>query len=287
LGLKPDTECAGCFRRGFEDYVLRAGLKKADLERYMMLVERNLCMELPPPLAGAGSWTLLRSESNNGRDIFAREKADFTDRMLSVYGVLRDGFLASDNPAAEALSAATWCNLLDVGQGRPLPGIEELMELFGRRLASDERAGFLSRLHEADTLLILGDNAGETVMDRLFLELSGFRGERYYMTRTEPVMNDALLEDAVSAGLHEEAVLIASGTDIPSVVPELLRGEPLDVFRRADLILAKGQGNLEGLFGLGDPRIYHSFVVKCPVVSRAAGAPVGEGVFRRFTDREV
>lgn len=124
-------------------------------------------------------------------------------------------------------------------------------------------------------------------MDRLFLELSGFQGRRYYMTREKPVMNDALIEDAVSAGLDGEAELIASGVDIPAVIPELLSGKPREIYDSADLILAKGQGNLEGLFGQGDARVYHSFVVKCPVVSRAVKTPVGRGVFRRYMERVI
>ena len=287
LGLKPDTECRECFRRGFNEYVNRAGLSKDEHEKYMRLIEDNLSRGLPPPLAGADSWALLRKASLYGEDIFREEKLDFTEKMLAVYGKLRSLFMLTDEPAAEALAAATWCNLLDVGQGKPLPEVPGLLRLFKKPLAWDERAEFMGKLKEAEVLLILGDNAGETVMDRLFLELSGFPGKRYYMTREKPVMNDALTVDARRAGLHLESELISSGIDVPAVIPELLSGSALRVFESADLILAKGQGNLEGLFGLCDRRIYHSFVVKCPVVSRATETEMGLGVFRRFMERGI
>jgi uncharacterized protein with ATP-grasp and redox domains len=286
LGLRPGEECIRCFSRGFSDYVDRAGLSLKDYDRFTALIFDNLRRGITPPLAGAEAWELLRTASLSGEDIFSAEKKLFTDKLLSVYDELRNRFSGSVSPAMEALSAATWCNLLDVGQGNPLPGTEELSALFHKPLAVDKRSSFLKELNDADILLILGDNAGETVMDRLFLELSGFRGKRYYMTRERPVMNDALTEDAVQAGLHNEAEILPSGTDLPAVVPDMLQGKPLEVFQTADVILAKGQGNLEGLFGSGDPRIYHSFVVKCPVVSRAVGTPVGEGVFGRFTERD-
>ncbi len=256
-----------------------------EYHRFTGLIFDNLRRGITPPLAGAEAWELLRTASLSGEDIFLEEKSLFTEKMLSVYHQLRSRFSGSVSPAMEALSASTWCNLLDVGQGNPLPGPEELTELFHKPLAVDERSSFLQELNDAEVLLMLGDNAGETVLDRLFLELSGFRGKRFYMTRERPVMNDALPEDAFQAGIHHEAEILPSGTDLPAVVPELLRGKPLEVFQMADVILAKGQGNLEGLFGSGDPRIYHSFVVKCPVVSRAVGTPVGEGVFGRFTER--
>lgn len=287
MGLRPDTECFDCFRRGFSDYVHRAGLTEKHLDRYMKLIEENLRKDTVPPLAGAEAWAALRKASQNGEDIFLLEKKSFTEKLLEVYHELRTLFLGEDDPASAALSAATWCNLLDVGQGRPLPEIPDLIKLFTKPLEIDERHIFLEELRDAGSLLVLGDNSGETVLDRLFLELSGFQGKRFYMTREEPVMNDATLTDARQAGLHQEATLISSGCDVPAVIPELLTGERLELFHSSDIILAKGQGNLEGLFGSGDPRVYHSFVVKCPVVSRAVKADTGAGIFSRFLNMEA
>ncbi|MCP4646595.1 MAG: DUF89 family protein, partial [bacterium] len=164
-----------------------------------------------------------------------------------------------------------------------LPETEDLLSILSSSLAMDERSQFIASLKEAESLLVLGDNAGETVMDRMFLDITSFKGTKHYMTRDLPVMNDALLEDAEMAGLSKVAKLISSGIDVPSVIPELLSGKALEIFESADVILAKGQGNLEGLFGLNDPRVYHSFVVKCPVISRATAIAIGEGVFSRFT----
>jgi damage-control phosphatase, subfamily I len=283
LALEPGSECRECFRRGFSDYVKKAGLTGSDFDELISLIEENLRKGITPPVAGALSWSLLRRRSLTGADIFRHEKKDFTGKMLSVHAELRSGFMRTEEPAARALSAATWCNLLDVGQGKPLPEPRALVKMFMDPLLFDERHHFLERLNESATLLILGDNAGETVMDRLFLELSGFSGSIFYMVREKPVMNDAVARDAMEAGIHNVATIIPSGVDMPAVVPGMLSGKPLEVFRSADVILAKGQGNLEGLYGLGDPRIYHSFVVKCPVIARATGAAIGSGVFSRFS----
>ncbi|MEA3267144.1 MAG: ARMT1-like domain-containing protein, partial [Candidatus Fermentibacteria bacterium] len=192
--------------------------------------------------------------------------------------------LQSSAPESMALSAGTWCNLIDVGQGVPLPEIEELVTVLASPLSVHQTSQFLTSLHKADTLLVLGDNAGETVMDKLFLDLTSFEGRKYYMTREHPVMNDATLKDAEMAGLNEVADLISSGIDVPGIIPDMLRGKAREIYESADIILAKGQGNLEALFGINDPRVYHSFVVKCPVVSRATGIALGSGVFSRFTN---
>jgi uncharacterized protein with ATP-grasp and redox domains len=282
LGLSPGKECYGCFRRGFSDYTSRAGLSFEDFERLIAIVDTNLEKGLIPPLAGSESWALLRKLSLFTEDIFSVEKEHFTTQMVLQYGKLKSLFLKTENPRSMALAAATWCNLIDVGQGNPLPDTEYLATEFSTPLLIDEREHFLNALDNSRTLLVLGDNAGETVMDRLFLDLSLFPGRKFYMTREFPVMNDAVMKDAEMAGLQNAAELLTSGMDVPSVIPEMLRGRALEVFQSADVILAKGQGNLEGLFGLNDPRVYHSFVVKCDVVSRATGVARGGGVFCRF-----
>lgn len=284
MALSPGIECLNCFKKGFSDFVSRAGLSSADFEKLIGIVKANLELEITPPLAGSESWALLRERSLNGKDIFLPEKEHFTREMLLQYDELKKVFLQSSAPESMALSAGTWCNLIDVGQGVPLPEIEELVTVLASPLSVHQTSQFLTSLHKADTLLVLGDNAGETVMDKLFLDLTSFEGRKYYMTREHPVMNDATLKDAEMAGLNEVADLISSGIDVPGIIPDMLRGKAREIYESADIILAKGQGNLEALFGINDPRVYHSFVVKCPVVSRATGIALGSGVFSRFTN---
>lgn len=286
MGLNPEQECFGCFRRGFSDYVSRAALETKDFDEFISIVDNNLRKGFTPPMAGAESWSLLRKASLHTDDIFLKEKEHFTREMLLHYEELKQHFQLTINPQSTALAASTWCNLIDVGQGVPLPATEKLLTAFYTPLVVDQREEFIESLARSKRLLVIGDNAGETVMDRLFLDMAStsYMGSIHYMTRDLPVMNDATLKDARMAGLHKVAELISSGIDVPAVIPDMLTGKAASIFDSADLILAKGQGNLEGLFGLHDPRVYHSFVVKCPVVSRATGIPQGSGVFCRFTN---
>jgi len=278
-GLKPEPgSCGRCFERGFTGFLSRAGLPLETLDLYLPEIMDALECGTPPPLAGAGAWRKLRKASGIP-DIFGDEKKFFTMSLLESLPDLREMLRATPRPAMGALSAATWCNLLDSAQGHGLPHPSVLAGLFQNALAVDDREEFLNALSVSSTLLILGDNAGETVLDRLFLEHSGFTGEVLYMVRPLPVMNDATREDAVLAGLDRFSRILDSGSDVPSIIPELLSREAARVFRTCDLVLAKGQGNLEGLWGARDPRLFHSFVVKCPVISRATGLPEGSGVF--------
>ncbi len=286
-GLRSDpVRCGLCFRRGFQGFLQRAGLPPESLDGYLDSIVARLREGASPPEAGVEAWKTLR-EATGHKDIFHGEKTFFTRELLARLPALRKALAASGEPAMGALAAATWCNLVDSAQGNAIPTPERLLEIFGTPLTRDGRRQFLKTLESASSLLILGDNAGETVMDRLFLEVSGYSGRVFYMVRPLPVMNDATREDALEAGLHRYAVILDSGSDVPSVIPSMLSQEALEVFRSSDLILAKGQGNLEGLWGVRDPRVYHSFVVKCPVVAEAVGLPEGSGVFVSSTGLEA
>ncbi len=278
-GLKPDPAiCGECFRAGFIGFLKRSGISECGLDGYIGEILTLLEEGVPPPLAGAGAWRKLR-ETSGIVDLFADEKRFFTESLLNRLDVLKERFRHTPDPVSSALAAATWCNLIDSAQGNDIPDPDTLLGILGAPLSIDHRQAFLTAMGTAESLLILGDNAGETVMDRLFLELAGFGGRVYYMVRPLPVMNDATGEDARMAGLHRFAEIIHSGSDVPSVIPELLSPDSARIFHECDLILSKGQGNLEGLWGLGDERIFHAFVVKCPVVAEATALPRGSGVF--------
>jgi len=237
----------------------------------------DLLGSLPPPFAGASVYRDLRSRLIEA-DIFAKEKAFLTAELLGRAPGLRSAFGAGPERLCNALRAATWGNLLDVAQGRPLPDLESLLALLGGPLALDRTGEFMDRLGRTRRLLVLGDNAGETVLDALFLECLPEGMETVYMVRPEPVLNDATVEDARAAGIGGRVEVVSSGLDAPAVRPEMLSDKALECWNRSELILAKGQGNLEGLWGTIDPRLYHSFVVKCDVISEMTGLPEGSGV---------
>jgi hypothetical protein len=281
LTFKADDRCVECFDKGLWSFVERGGL---DERRSREIFEQARSMVLPrleshpPPIAGAPAYVFIR-ESLQGRDIFASDKRMFTSSLLEQLPRLTEDLRRQSEPEGEALKASAWGNLLDVGQGKPLPDLNDLMELLSQPMLMDDVRTFMSRLSHARILLILGDNAGETVLDRLFLEIARPRADVYYTVRPKPVMNDATGRDARQASLHRYATLVNTGLDAPTVHPDLVGDKLRNLFESADLILSKGQGNLEGLLGIRDPRLYFSFVVKCPLMSEVTGFAEGQAVF--------
>jgi len=71
------------------------------------------------------------------------------------------------------------------------------------------------------------------------------------------------------------AEVISNGYDAPSTILEKCSPDFLSAFHSADLIISKGQGNLEGLIDKKDSRIFFLFVVKCDVISERIAAEKG------------
>ena len=63
-------------------------------------------------------------------------------------------------------------------------------------------------------------------------------------------------------------------------MPEALGEDAAAAFRRADVVLAKGQGNAETLLGCGR-RVFYAFLVKCPRFVKRYGVPKFTPVFTR------
>ena len=80
-------------------------------------------------------------------------------------------------------------------------------------------------------------------------------------------LNDATREDAYQVGLDQVARVTDTGVDIPGTQLSACSEAFQDLFRRADVILAKGQGNFETLWGCG-ANVYYLFLCKCELSTR-------------------
>lgn len=134
---------------------------------------------------------------------------------------------------------------------------------------------FLLQCAAARRFLLIADNCGEIVLDRLFLEQLKKRFpdlELTVLVRGGEVLNDAVIEDAVYAGIPQIARLISSGNTVAGTVYEMLSDEAKEALDHADVILAKGQGNYESLCMQGR-HVFYSFLCKCDLFTGRFGVP--------------
>ena len=205
--------------------------------------------------------------------------------MLERLPAIRSLVFAADDPLYAALQysrAANYIDFASFGDQVDFGVLDTLLSDAAKApLDPDEYRHFLSDLRSADSLLLIADNAGEIVLDRLVLEVLRARYPSLALTvcvRGGPSLNDALREDAEAAGIPALARLIDNGTRIGGMEPGYLSPESQEALDSSSLILAKGQANLESLLGCGK-NIYYLFLCKCIRFQQMFDKPAMTGMF--------
>ncbi|MFZ2055482.1 MAG: ARMT1-like domain-containing protein [Candidatus Aminicenantales bacterium] len=207
-------------------------------------------------------------------DPYFEIKRTFNQLMLEYYPNLKKLVEDAADPFLMALRLAIAGNVIDFGPNRPFDFKATLDRAQSMVLAVDKSESLKSSIPRSKTLLYLGDNAGEIVMDRILLETVRHPNV-YFAVRGAPVINDATIDDARAVGIDKIAHIISNGDDAPGTILEAASPEFRDIFDRADLVIAKGQGNFEGLCGI-DKNIYFILMAKCDHVAAHLGVRKGD-----------
>jgi uncharacterized protein with ATP-grasp and redox domains len=140
---------------------------------------------------------------------------------------------------------------------------------------------FCADLEKGKSLLYLTDNAGEIGFDRIFAEEIHRKYPHLAITfcvRGGPALNDATREDAAAVGIAFP--VIDNGSTIAGTQLNMLGQEAKEAFESADVILAKGMGNTESMYGCGY-NVYYAFLVKCARFMEFFQAPKMKPMFIR------
>ena len=97
--------------------------------------------------------------------------------------------------------------------------------------------------------------------------------------RGAPILNDATAQDAIASGLADYAEILPTGSSIPGVDLSECSEAFLARFHGADIVIGKGQGNFETLWGCGRD-VFFLFKAKCPVVAGLLGAQLNAYALR-------
>lgn len=201
-------------------------------------------------------------------DAFDLPKKKYNELLLRKEEAIFDEVMGEEDSFFAALQYAITGNYIDFGAMAEVEE-EKLDELLsdrsGMRLDQEEAARLEQELARALRLVYITDNAGEIVLDKIFLRVMKERYPNLQITvlvRGMPVLNDATMEDAELAGIDKLAAVMTNGTDIPGTPMDGISREAREAVDAADLCIAKGQGNFETLRGCGR-NIYYLFLCKC------------------------
>lgn len=215
---------------------------------------------------------------------FQAEKKSFNDFLLSMEEELEKKIRSTKDPLATALCYARLGNYIDLSALSDV-STEKLLELFAKAeeesLDAEEYQHFLQDLKHGEYLVYLTDNCGEVVLDKLVIRLLK---EQYPKLRIEvlvrgiPVTNDVDIEDAEYVGLTKLVPVFGNGSGIAGTELSKISQEAREKLERADVIIAKGQGNFETIHTCG-LNIYYLFLCKCDWFMQRFHAKHLQGMF--------
>ncbi len=287
--MKAELACLPCLVRMAIEAAERATddsvLQKNILRRCLAFMSETDFDKTPPELAqGISS---IVSSMTGVEDFYLDTKAAHTRKALHLIPEMKKIISESKDPFIAGLRLAIAGNIIDLGVKNVISE-EEIMhtleEAMSKPLSGVDPEQFRREVFAAGKILYLADNAGETVFDRVFIEQLP-RGKVTVAVRGAPAINDATLRDALDAGLDQVAEIIENGSGAPATILRDCSPEFREIFRQADVIISKGQGNFESLSSV-KANIYFLFRVKCDLVKEHTGFPVGSLVLMKTADNE-
>ena len=279
--MKTSLECFPCFLRQALDAIRQVSQDRALHERLLKQVCREaseMDLAMSPVEMGRRIQRLVRQITGSA-DPYRAIKRRFNDHALRLRDDLRRQVERAQDPFELAVRLAIAGNRIDFGAsgGTTEREVSRILSQADRCDVNGSIQALRSAVESAGRILYLADNTGEIVLDRLLIE----RLPMHKVTvavRGGVVINDATLEDAITAGLPDLVEVIDNGSDAPGTVLADCSSSFRDRFDQADLIIAKGQGNYETLNDLPDKQIFFLLMVKCSIVAAELSLPLGSFV---------
>ena len=277
--MKTYLDCLPCFLQ----QTLRAGRIATDDEKIIKqllddvgMMLKDIPLDNTPPETGMLIYQKV-SQITGNKDPYKKIKKANIDKALSLYPEMKKLVDRSNDKLLAAIKLAIAGNVIDFGVNRAFDIEEEIAETVNKKLVLKDYEDFKDVLCKAKEILYIGDNAGEAVFDKILIEQ--LKKPVIYVVRGCPVINDVTFQDAVSIGIDKLARVISSGTPAPGTILKTCNPDFIKLFKSADMVISKGQGNYEGLSG-ENRSIFFLLKVKCPVIARNIGAKVGDVILR-------
>ena len=286
--MKSYLECISCFFKQALEAGRMAGADDKTQKRILDEVAGtvpSIKLSSTPPEMGKTIHDIVKKITGQ-KDPYKKLKRKATEQTLKIYPELRKKVDSSNDKLLMAVELAIAGNIIDYGTKNSIDVEKELARILQKeqRVIEKENASifdfnsFEKTLSDAKSILYIGDNVGETVFDSILLEQikkTDKHKEIVYVVREKPIINDALKEDAIEAGIDNFAEIISSGSEVPGTIVTLCSKLFINIFEKSDMVISKGQGNYETLSDEKRP-IFFLFMAKCPVIARHVGCEVGE-----------
>jgi len=280
--MKTQFECIPCIISSYLKLVETSVIPETQQEvilRQLLHYLSGVDYDQSPPMMGRTLQRMIR-ESLQNPDPYHQIKQHYNQMMMDLYSSFKEIVERSEDPFDAAMRMAIAGNVIDFGAKYQFDIMDSINRVKEHELAIDDSRFLRDDLEHAQTLLYIGDNCGEIVLDKLFLETIDI-SQKYFVVRESPVINDITPEDAKMTGMDKIATILTTGDNSPGAVWESASKDFRDHFNNADVIISKGQGNLEGLLDVPHDHVYFLLVTKCDLIGEKIGARNGDFVVKR------
>ena len=275
--MKISYECGPCFLRqarealdlSTDDEMLKMEIM-GDIFNYL---SENFKKGTNSNSTGSTMHNLIK-EKTGCRDPYFKEKIEGNEIALKYLPDVKK-ILDDDDSLENHVKIAIIGNILDFGAFTLDDDIESVIKKsLEKELTIKDIDEFEKSLKCNDKVLYLVDNTGEIVFDKLLLsKIKEYGLEITIAVKSEPILNDACMKEALEAGLDEFGEIVEIGAGTVGYVDSEISDEFREIFDSHNFIISKGMGNYEGLteIDLSDKDIYFLLCAKCNTIARDIG----------------
>jgi uncharacterized protein with ATP-grasp and redox domains len=274
-------ECIACISAQSErvcDAIHADNALRERIVRYVKTALQDADFTLSPPVVAAPLYEHMAILAQTD-DLYREQKQHATAQAKSYIPFLKETIQKSDDPFMASLKTAVVGNVIDLAAEVSFDLHDAISSVFTTRFGHDDSEALRQALKSANTLLYIGDNAGEHIFDAFTIESLQKLYPNIavtYMVRGNPIINDVTLNEAGEAGIDQICSVMDSGVPTPGFVYDLASEEAKTLFDIADIILAKGMGNYECMTPQQRSNICFLLKVKCSVVARSLNREIGD-----------
>lgn len=282
--MRPEIECGSCLTQWIHHRASER-LPVSDRLRLLEVVVETMA-------ATSGKLPCLGQVSNRSTDAafgvnpsargsYGEAKAASNraaQELLPAAAAYIDAGVTADERFRRACTVAALGNIAPLGIPTGPFAFDEVRGLLECGQPAPVIQGTVAPASESGRVVYALDNAGEVGFDSLVIRMLKRAGSHVTLVVKEPeFFEDATLEDARFFGLDSVVDQIVSTDGF--LVPSEARGAAAAALGDCDLVISKGTGSFEALYGeLGDTRGIFLLKVKCRPISRELGVPVGRFV---------
>ena len=275
--MKISYECGACFLRqakeamdlSTDDEMLKLELTAEIFE----FLSNNFTKGTNSNKTGSIMHNMIKDKTGC-RDPYFREKIEGNEIALKYLPDVKK-ILKQDGSLENYVKIAIIGNILDFGAFTLDDDIESVIKSsLKKELTVKDIDEFENSLKTHDKVLYLVDNTGEIVFDQLLLsKIKEYGLDITIAVKSEPILNDACMKEALDAGLDEFGEIVEIGAGTVGYVDSEISEEFREIFENHKFIISKGMGNYEGLteIDLVDKDIFFLLCAKCNTISKDIG----------------